>query len=562
MNVLLATLEGIGLGFILPIVEQGRSTGAASGNGLVGYFVRAYRVLGVPFTLEFIIGGVAVVILTRVLVGFTSGWLTMILQTNYVRDLKARVFRSALDMRVGFFDEHGSEEVLDVVVTQVYYAEDVIDSIVEFVQQVLLSSIYLALALYLAPWLTGLLLVGTVSTIVLLRYPIRSSYELGYRVSEAHRDVQHTVQGSIQGIRDVKSFGMAGTLFAEFRGAIDRYAESTIELDRNRMAMDSSYQLVTVLAVLGAIYYSLAYTSLSLGGLGIFFFAMYRLAPQLNGLNGVLYDLNGSLPHLIRTYDAIETFEENRETGHASRAVPDRVDRVTFENVSFTYDSEAVLTNVSLSFERGELVAFVGPSGAGKSTLVSLLTRMYRPDSGTVEADGEPIDRFDVAEWRSRVAMVRQNPYLFDETLEYNVTLGREVPREEVNRVCEIARVSEFLDDLPRGYETPLGEGGVKLSGGQRQRIAIARALLKDGDVLVLDEATSETDAALEAAIYDGIESMDRERAIVVVTHRLSTVTEADRIYAMENGRVVEAGAHRDLMAGDGRYAELYARGH
>jgi subfamily B ATP-binding cassette protein MsbA len=559
-NLLLAALEGIGLGFILPIVEQARSQGPASTTGVVGYFARAYRLLGVPFTLEYIIGGVALVMVVRVGAGFVSGWLTVVLQTAYVRDLKARVFEGALNARVGFFDDYGSDEVLDVIVTQVYYAESVVEGIVDLVQRVLLSGIYLLLAVALEPRLTAVLVVGSVAVVALLRYPIRSGYEIGSRVRASHREVQHTVQGAIQGIREVKSFGMGERLLADFRGAIDRYAESTIELGRNQMAMQSAYQLLTVLTVLGAIYYSLRYTSLSLGGLGVFFFAVYRLAPQINGLNGVLYELNGSLPHLNEVYRAIETFEANAEPSRATVPVPERVDRIAVENVSFSYGAEPVVRNVSVSFERGELVAFVGPSGAGKSTFVSLLPALYRPDSGSIEADGMVIDRFDPGEWRSRVSMVRQDPYLFDETLEYNLTLGTDVPRAELDRVCEIARVSEFVGDLPQGYGTTLGEGGVRLSGGQRQRVAIARALLKDADVLVLDEATSETDAALEAAIYEEITAMDHERATVVVTHRLSTITDADRIYAMEAGRLVERGPHRELIANNDRYAELYTR--
>jgi subfamily B ATP-binding cassette protein MsbA len=171
-----------------------------------------------------------------------------------------------------------------------------------------------------------------------------------------------------------------------------------------------------------------------------------------------------------------------------------------------------------------------------------------------------PIDKYDIDEWRSRVAVVRQNPFIFNDTLEGNVTIGdRDATREDVERVCEIAKVDEFLDDLPNGYESQLGDDGVRLSGGQRQRVALARALLKDADFLVLDEATSDLDSSLEKEVQASIEAMDRDYGIIAIAHRLSTVKNADTIYTLDDGEIIEAGTHEDLLEEEGEYAELYA---
>jgi len=215
---------------------------------------------------------------------------------------------------------------------------------------------------------------------------------------------------------------------------------------------------------------------------------------------------------------------------------------------------------VSLSARRGEFVALVGPSGAGKSTVVALLARFVEPDAGAIRTNGRRIDEFDIAAWRSCVSIVSQDPYLFDDTLRYNVAVGRpDASRAEVERACEVARVTEFVDELPAGYETHLGDDGVRLSGGQRQRVAIARAILEHADVLVLDEATSDLDAGTESELLAGIEGMAGERILIAVAHRLSAIADADRVYTFEDGRIAAAGGHEQLAAEDPTYARLFA---
>jgi subfamily B ATP-binding cassette protein MsbA len=186
---------------------------------------------------------------------------------------------------------------------------------------------------------------------------------------------------------------------------------------------------------------------------------------------------------------------------------------------------------------------------------------MYDPDSGRILADGVSIDEFGIDEWRSRISVVRQQPFVFNDTLRYNITVGnRDATEKEIREVCEIAKVDQFLDDMPEGLDTILGDDGVRLSGGQRQRVAIARALLKgDIDLLIFDEATSDLDSHLEAEVHERIESMDRDYAMVAIAHRLSTVRQADAIHVMEDGRIVETGTHKDLISRDRKYAALYA---
>ncbi|WP_371727384.1 ABC transporter ATP-binding protein [Haloarcula sp. CBA1122] len=380
-------------------------------------------------------------------------------------------------------------------------------------------------------------------------------------MAEANEGIQTAVQAGTQGIRDIKLFGLKHEMFSNFKKSADAYVSSSIKIVRNKSIMQNGYELLTALTVFVLIYVVLRFTSLSIAGLGVYLFAMFRLAPRVSNMNTWVYKLEGALPHLVRTQNFIDELHTQREPDTSSEPVPDEVDRVAADGVSFSYgDGETVLRDISFAVENGEFVAFVGPSGAGKSTVVSLLTRLYEPDSGSIIADGTSIDEFDIQEWREHVSAVRQHPYIFNDTLWYNLTVAnRKASEEAVKRACEVAQVTEFFDELPDGYETQLGDNGVRLSGGQKQRVALARALLKESDLLLLDEATSDLDTNIESKVHDGIESLEQDRAMIVVAHRLSTVINADRIYAVEDGRIVEQGTHNELLANEDVYAELYS---
>ncbi|MFB6187440.1 MAG: ABC transporter ATP-binding protein, partial [Halobacteriaceae archaeon] len=282
--------------------------------------------------------------------------------------------------------------------------------------------------------------------------------------------------------------------------------------------------------------------------------------PKASNVNRQFYQVENDLPHLVRTQEFIKELDEFEELNEFSKDVPEEITQIEFDDVWFAYNNEEpILRGIDFEVEKGEFVGFVGQSGAGKSTIVSLLCRMYEADQGDIYANGVSIYEMDIDEWRDQVSVVRQNPYIFDDTLEYNLTLGnRDVSKSELDRVCEIARVNEFLHNLPKGYDTVLGDEGVRLSGGQKQRVALARALVKDAELLILDEATSDLDSNLEKQVQQAIEQMDREYAIVTIAHRLSTVKNADRIYTVENGQITECGEHSELMDNSEKYAELY----
>jgi subfamily B ATP-binding cassette protein MsbA len=558
-----ALLEGVGLSFIVPIVEIVQASGdpATEADGVLEVFVTVYNFLGIHFSLGNVIVGVSVVLTLRWTMTFFAAWLRAALSISYIRELQENSFEKALDARVSYFDQEGSDDILNAIVTQAEWAGNVLTSVISFIEKFLLTSMYGLISFAVAPLLTLLTAVFLGGFTLFFRYVLEPGYDIGDRVADANERLQQTAQAGTQGIRETKMFGLKHEILEEFSASAALFAEAGIKKARNSQAIQNFYNLLTAISVFGIIYLAITFANLDLGVLGLFLFAIFRLGPKASTLNSNLYSIEGRLPHLVRAQTFLDNLEANSEpTG--GKPAPSRVKSLTFDDVRLTYDAqtEPALDGISFDVYESEFIGFVGHSGAGKSTIVSALARTYDPEEGTIEANGTPITEMDIQDWRSRIAVVQQNPFIFNKSLRFNLTIGkRDATESELDRVCEIAKVDEFIDDLPNGYETELGDDGVRLSGGQRQRVALARALLKDADILVLDEATSDLDSNLEKQVQQAIEKMDREYIIIGIAHRLSTVQNADRIYTVEDGVIVESGSHEELLEHGGTYAELHS---
>ncbi len=555
-----AVFEGIGLSFIHPILEVAQE-GAENveGGRVMTLFLTTYETLGIPFSLGYLIIGVSLIMIFRYTMSFFVGWLKSMLSKQYEKHLRKQAFEAALNGKIEYFDKEGSDNILNAIITETRYSGKSINSGVNAMEKLFLVLMYLGIMLYISPLLTTLAIITLGGITFLLRYVIEPGASVGSRVAEANQNVQQNVQAGTQGIKDVKLFGMAQKIYQDFEESIDSYAKNSVELDRNKIGLQKIYNMSAAVTLFSLIYVGFTFTELGLGELGIFLIAMFQMAPRISKLNSDIYNLEGNLSHFVRTQQYLKELKEKQEK-HQGEPI-NTVNKIEFENVEFSYKKgeEKVLKNINFEAEKGEFIAFAGQSGAGKSTIISLIARMYDPDQGKITGNNKEIQKYDIGLWRNCIAVVRQDPYIFNTTLEENIKIGNpEASKEEVKEVAQIAKIDEYLDDLPNGFKSELGDNGVKLSGGQKQRVAIARAVLKDADFLILDEATSDLDSQLEKQVQKNIEEIDSDYGIIVIAHQLSTIQNADKIHVIGKGEITETGTHTELIDKKGKYAQLY----
>ena len=386
----------------------------------------------------------------------------------------------------------------------------------------------------------------------------RASTQMQEQVGELSMHLHETISG----IRIVKAFGME-----EYEGR--RFASKNRQLFNSLMrsiktsalshpVMETISMLGTSLVILYGLYAIIVSKTMSPGDFFSFTVALvffYRPLKDLNGINNILQD---GVAAAKRIFEVLDTQPEIMNRAGA-RELSREVKTIEFRNVSFKYENDLVLRNVNLTVRAGQTIAIVGKSGGGKTTLVNLLPRFYDVTDGALLIDGTDIRDVTMESLRSSMAMVTQQTILFNDTVRNNIAYGHtEKNFEDVARAAQAAHADRFIRALPLGYDTVIGESGVKLSGGQRQRIAIARALLKDAPILILDEATSSLDTESEREVQKALDLLMQGRTSFVIAHRLSTIMNADRIIALKDGRIVEEGRHDELLARGGEYKNLY----
>ncbi|HSD68063.1 MAG TPA: ABC transporter ATP-binding protein [Woeseiaceae bacterium] len=391
----------------------------------------------------------------------------------------------------------------------------------------------------------------------------RRAQPLYAEVRERVGNLGARLSANISGITTIKSFATEN--FEAERIKLDSGAY--LDANRKAIAISSAFIPLIRMAILAGFIATFLIGgwmtlngTLNVGAYGVLVFLTQRLLWPLTNLAETVDLYERAMASSRRILDLIETPVSIRDRANAMQLSAVR-GRIEFRHVNFAYGrSDRVLHDINLIVEAGSTVAFVGQTGSGKSTLIKLLLRFYQPDSGVILIDGQPIDAVSLDSLRRRIGLVSQDVFLFQGTIRENIAYGSpDATPEQIRAAAEAAEVTEFIARLPQGYDTVVGERGQKLSGGERQRLSIARALLKDPPILVLDEATSAVDNETEAAIQRSLERISHSRTTLVIAHRLSTIANADCIHVLDEGRIVESGIHADLLGKSGIYAALWS---
>jgi subfamily B ATP-binding cassette protein MsbA len=555
---------------------RGRFIAAFACSGMVAALTGAYAWLvrpvldgifiekneGLLLVLPLALLGVAVL---KAAFSYGQVYLMSYVGNRVITDIRQQLFQHLIRLPVGFHDANASGRLVPRVVNDVGLMANAASSVIKDIFQNGLTFLAMLGVIFYQNWkLAGLsVIIIPLSAVTMVRVGKRLR-QLATSGQERMGDMATALQETLAGIRMVKAFGRETSEAARFKQSNQAFLATTLKSNQVWSIGSSHMEVIGVVGVAAIIWYGgylVIHDTMTPGAFFSFLTAMFMAYTPIRKLSGSNNLIQQALAAAERVYEVLDLkTEQDLDQGTVQATGIAR--SLEFDNVSLQYDGQPIpaLHGINLTIHAGEVVALVGSSGSGKTSLASLLPRFYEPTAGRILLDGTPLTSYTLESLRAQIGIVSQDVVLFDDTVRSNIAFGRTGATDgEVIRAAKLAYANEFIRRLPQGYDTVIGERGVKLSGGERQRLAIARAILRDPPLLIMDEATSALDTESERIVQLALANLMKNRTTLVIAHRLSTIQNADRIVVLDRGRIAEIGSHEELLKKGGLYRRLHA---
>jgi len=533
--------------------------------GKIGAWFDSYVLeVGAAHALVMICAFVVILAILKNTTTYLAMYSLATIRTGVSRDLRNSTYSRVLSRNMGWFTSARKGDVLSRLTVDLKEVEDsIVGSIVVMFKAPLLIIISFGALLVLSWELTLFAILFLPISGILISRIAKKLKKSALKGTQELGSLVNILEETLSGMRIIKSFGASSMFMKRFEVRNEEHFFAMRKMYR-REYMSSPVSEVISLSVMAVLLGYGGNIVLS-GGSGLtgdwfigYLVVFSQVIPPARALSDGWFKISKGVASLERVEEMFDSLDDIEDLSISSDSTPTVKESIEFKDVSFAYGETQVLDSINLSIKKGEVVALVGPSGSGKTTLSNLLIRFDSPASGIISVDGSDLNDIPLTNWRQQLGVVTQESILFHGTIASNIALCEDVPDKiKLRHASEAAQVTEFADKLPDGLNSNVGDGGGKLSGGQRQRVALARALYRDPAILVLDEATSALDAASEHAVQQALDAAMKDRTVLVIAHRLSTVRRADKIVLIEKGKVVEQGSHEVLMQNNGPYAKL-----
>jgi len=560
LGVAASLAEGVGITLFIPLFQD-PAAGSTGGQGAWADWLRGlFR--GVPADERVRVLGLCILgaVVLRALLQYANSIVLAWLDARVSHRLRSGLFEQYLTVGYRYLERSHFGDLLNTLATETWRTTDALAVLVSLITATCTVAVHLTLLILISPSLTGIVAVTLLLISLLVRLLTRRVQGLGALFTRANATLTERMLENLILMPVIRAFNRETTELARADSASREVSHVGMRLALRSALVRPVYEILSGALLVAVVLVALRDPS-NFASLAVFLFVLYRLQPAVTAVDNSRTGLRSLLAAVEDVTGMLDCTDKPYLTNGRKHHEQLR-NAIVFDDVSFCYseDEPPALDRVCVRIPAGRVTALVGPSGSGKSTLIKLLLRFYDPTSGVVRVDGTPLPDHDLGSWRDHIALVSQDVQLFNATARANIAYGAPtaVQDDEVENAARQSDAHDFITALPQGYDTRVGDHGTRLSGGQQQRVTLARAVIRDPQLLVLDEATNALDSRSEQIIQDALDRLSDNRTVVVVAHRFSTIARADHIVVLDKGRVVQQGQRDDLLAREGLFRELH----